>query len=736
MSFGQKFVYWILVIIWLVALVWFWQWWLSAGHIISLIGLLITSIVAGYQTIVPFWFFWFAGKAKRPNPRLPIPSGQVAMMTTKTPSEPWDIVQRTLEGMLSQDYPTPYDVWLADEDPSPETTIWCASHGVGITCRKGMSQFNRDRYPGQKKTKEGNTLSWYELVGYNSYDFVVQADADHAPANSQYLKKMIAPFINPKVGLVAAPSMCDYNADESWAVRGRFHTEATFHGMMQAGYSAYGASMGIGSHYAVRTKALKEAGGPGPTRAEDASTTLLINAAGYDSVFAIDAEAHGDGPGSFGSLASQEVQWSGSLMRILIEWTPKFWDLLSFPKKVIFGFSQGWYPSYGSHLLIGSFLPILAILFNTPWMNMSYLAFLFHWWILIIACLLPIIFIRSQGFFRPSNSPLISWEGILFQICRWPWVVIGCISGITSSIFRQSYTFHITPKGKDKERPLGFGVLAPYLFLILISAVAILFTGVSVLAIGYRWLAFIDIVLYAVVTLAIVVLHRKENRGHSVSFGTVISGLFSSLISVAVVVSVFLAIYPTIPSVLGYYQAEPTPQENFVVTGLRDSIGPTPTSSLEPAPIAPILEALIQTPPPVSYPVIELNTQVMVTGIYDPGEYFADSKFDIKHSFTDWNDPASLDEAIASAEKAGQFPLVTVQPFHKTGLTRSMLLQDVTAGKYDEQILAMAASLQKFAPQKVMIRWGHEMDLCTVYDWSNCAPPRLHSRLSVCNRFG
>ncbi len=78
----------------------------------------------------------------------------------------------------------------------------------------------------------------------------------------------------------------------------------------------------IGSHYAVRTSALKQIGGLGPELAEDHSTTLLMNAGGWRGVHAVDAIAHGLGPETFADLAVQEFQWSRSLVTILLQYTP------------------------------------------------------------------------------------------------------------------------------------------------------------------------------------------------------------------------------------------------------------------------------------------------------------------------------------------------------------------------------------------------------------------------------
>lgn len=46
-----------------------------------------------------------------------------------------------------QDYPYPYDVWLADERPDQETQDWCAENGVRISCRFGVPEYHRPVWP-------------------------------------------------------------------------------------------------------------------------------------------------------------------------------------------------------------------------------------------------------------------------------------------------------------------------------------------------------------------------------------------------------------------------------------------------------------------------------------------------------------------------------------------------------------------------------------------------------------
>lgn len=714
MSPGQKLIYLILMTLWVGTLLWFWKWWLQSDHIVTMLGLLITSFVAAYQTIVPIWFFWYAGHAKKPNMSLPLPTGRVAMMTTKVPSEPWQMVQNTLVCMLSQNYPTKFDVWLADEDPSDETLIWCTAHGVRVTTRKGKPEFNKKSYPGQAKTKEGNTLSWYLMVGYDNYDFVVQMDSDHAPGNPDYLRHMIAPFVNPKVGMVAAPSMNDSNIKDSWAARGRVYVETNVHGLLQAGYSSTGTAMGIGSHYAVRTKALKEAGGPGPTRAEDAGTTLLMCAAGYDSVFAINAVAHGEGPGSFAVAVTQELDWSISLVRLWMDWLPKVWSKLPARKKTVFTFAFGWYPLFASSMTLGAVLPVVALVTKSSWMSMNYLDFLWHWWIFVIATIIPFWFIKANGWFRPIDSPVISWEAFVFHVARWPWALAGVISGFFASIFKSGYTFHITHKGKGAERPLGFSSILPYILLITMSGAATLFIPDAGYAQGYRFLALLDVIVYTFVLCVVVKLHYHEAED-SKSRLSGFPGLVSSFVGVLIVIATSLSVIPTVGPVFATTLAEPTSADTYV--GIRTQLGPTPQPTAAPNIVQQVVVELLPTPTPE--PIVNLPPGMLV-GMFDPGQTFNDFGFNLKHQFTDWNYPDQMEGAIVSAQNFNQFPMITVQPFVKKGMEPKNLLRDITSGGYDEQILEMARILNKYPSQKVIIRWAHEMDLCQIYDWSTC----------------
>ena len=430
------------------------------------------------------------------------------MVVTKAPSEPFAVVAETLECMLSQDYP--HETWLADEDPSPETIAWCERRGVRISTRRGREEYHRLTWPRRTRCKEGNLAFFYDHYGYENYDVVCQLDADHSPRPG-YLREMLRPFADPEVGYVSAPSICDKNAAMSWAARGRLYAEASLHGAFQAGHTAGGAPLCIGSHYAVRTAALREIGGLGPELAEDHSTTMMFNAAGWRGVHALDAIAHGDGPNTFADLATQEFQWSRSLVTILLKYTPLYVGKLSPGLKFQFLFAQLWYPVYAFTMATSFLLPIIALTFRTVFVNVSYPACLLHFYPMTVVLIALAYQWRSYGINRPRDAKVFSWEMIVFVFARWPWMLLGSAMALRDWLTGSFVDFRVTPKGAGGVGPPPVRAIAPYAALSLASSLPALLVADADHASGFYIFALANAVTYAAVFAVIVVQHCREN---------------------------------------------------------------------------------------------------------------------------------------------------------------------------------------------------------------------------------
>jgi cellulose synthase (UDP-forming) len=494
---------------WLAALGYFWIWWCQSAHIISWTAFVLITLVVAWVTLVPAYFILIFLDARTVSPAARLPEGRVAMVVTKAPSEPFAVVRATLQAMLDQ-VGVDFDVWLADEDPSEETRRWCAEHGVLISTRKGVAEYHRTAWPRRTRCKEGNLAYFYDHFGYARYDFVAQFDADHVPAPT-YLSEVLRPFTDPEVGYVSAPSICDANAGASWAARGRLYAEASLHGSLQTGYNNGWAPLCIGSHYAVRTSALREIGGLGPELAEDHSTTLMMNAGGWRGVHAVDAIAHGDGPANFADLVVQEFQWSRSLVTILLQYSSRYITRLPWRLRFQFVFSQLWYPLFSTFMAVMFLLPVAALLTGHVFVDVTYPDFLLHFTPISIVLTLFAFFWRATGTFRPSNAKLFGWEGLAFIFVRWPWSLAGSLAAVRDHICGSFVDFRITPKGRQEQRSLPLRVIAPYIGLAGLCTVAMALASNAAAAQGFYIFAAMNLAIYLSLTVLIVLRHAIEN---------------------------------------------------------------------------------------------------------------------------------------------------------------------------------------------------------------------------------
>lgn len=507
-TLAQRRRYWGLSVIWAASVLWFWIWWLDPSHFVGWAEFLFSTVPFLWITGLQLFFVVVLLRASKSGAADPEPGQwRVAMVVTKTPSEPFDVLEPTLLAMLAQDHP--HDTWLADEDPSPATRDWCERHGVRISSRKGIEAYHRPEWPRRTRCKEGNLAYFYDHWGYRDYDIVSQLDADHVPQPG-YLREMVRPFADPEVGYVSAPSICAANAGKSWAARSRLHTEAAFHGLFQCGYSGLFTPMCIGSHYAVRCRALRAVGGLGPDLAEDHSTTLLLSAGGWRGVHALDAIAIGDGPATLADMVTQEFQWSRSLLTLLLQHTGRYLKTLPPRLRFLFVFCQLWYPLFAVTSAMLYLAPIFALGFDLRYADVTYPAFLLHSAPSVITLTMIAMRIRKDRFFRPVDAPVLSWEKALFLALQWPWVMWGCLMALRDKLTGTFVDFRITPKGTAAAQVLPLRVLAVYTLMALGATLPVLFSKDLANARGFLLLALLNAVLYTALVVVIVWRHLAD----------------------------------------------------------------------------------------------------------------------------------------------------------------------------------------------------------------------------------
>lgn len=505
---AQKRRYVMLCIAWALSVTWFWVWWLDPAHFVGWVPFLFATIPLIWIHGLQLFFVYVMLQASRTSAPDPAPGEwRVAMIVTKTPSEPFDVLEKTMRAMLDQDYP--HDTWLADEDPSAETLEWCRINGVNVSSRNGIAAYHQKVWPRRTRCKEGNLAYFYETWGYRDYDIVSQLDADHVPQPG-YLREIVRPFADAAVGYVSAPSICAANADTSWAARTRLHTEAAFHGLFQTGYTKAFTPMCIGSHYAVRTAALAQAGGLGPDLAEDHSTTMLLASSGWRGVHAIDAIAIGDGPNSITDLVTQEFQWSRSLLTVLLQHTGPYLARLPMRLRFLFVFCQLWYPLFAATSAMLYLAPIFALAFDLRYADVTYPDFILHAAPGVIFLTIAAYMIRKDCFFRPVDAPVLSWEKALFLTLQWPWNLWGCAMAVRDKLTGTFVDFRITPKGNAAQQTLPLRVLLPYTLLALGAALPVFFSEDLANARGFLLLALLNAVMYGSLVVIIVWHHLAQ----------------------------------------------------------------------------------------------------------------------------------------------------------------------------------------------------------------------------------
>jgi cellulose synthase (UDP-forming) len=514
-SFPEKFFLSLILSAWLALFVGFVYWWITSTVIFTLWAFVLVTFSVMWLPTISLYFLFFASRAKVIRAEYAtIPSGNVAMITTKIPSEDFELIKRSLRAMLDQNYPYKYDVWLADEDPSLETMGWCMSNGVRVSSRKGKQDYHREVHPRKAKTKEGNLAYFYDNWGYENYDFVVQFDADHAP-EPDFLRNVMVEFNDPNVGYVTSPSITDGNLESSWTVRARCYWESTNHGPMQSGANNGFAPQMFGSHYSHRVRALKDIDGIAPEIAEDLTTTLTYNAKGWKGSHAVNAIAHGYGAVGVEDSMIQEYQWALVGMRAWFFVTKDLFKKLPWKVKIQTIVWHIWYPAVCFITLVSCLLPVYAILTGDPIVGVESNTFTFFavWLNGLFAVYL--LWMRSKNMLRPIVSWHLTWETLVFQILQWPWILLGSIEGFIQGImgvpfYKAKGKVKITDK-TDNARFLSWFFILPHFIIILLNGLTILSVQITDTVYGYFWFAFMVLSSYSMSISIAFILTLLEN---------------------------------------------------------------------------------------------------------------------------------------------------------------------------------------------------------------------------------
>jgi cellulose synthase (UDP-forming) len=191
--------------------------------------------------------------------------------------------------------------------------------------------------------------------------------------------------------------------------------------------------------------------------------------------------------------------------------TPRYLRQMPMRLKWQFLFCQLLYPIFGVTFLLMYLLPILAVVFDFRYAEITFPQYLSHAMPQIAALLLLASALRRQKVFRPVDAPLISWERTLFLMLQWPWVLWGCISAVRDSLTGRFVDFRITPKGDTGPTRLPMKVWAVYAILALGCILPVLLAGNLEQAQGFYLLTLFSGSLYTATLSVTVLRHFHEN---------------------------------------------------------------------------------------------------------------------------------------------------------------------------------------------------------------------------------
>ena len=191
---------------------------------------------------------------------------------------------------------------------------------------------------------------------------------------------------------------------------------------------------------------------------------MIMTSHGWKGVFSINTIAHGDGPQCFEDAMRQEYQWARSAMIILVNYTWRYWRLPHMtPLERFHVIFFNWHWLWQSTLAVLGFVMSVAPALGAPpgpflwrqWaaaMGLPYSLIVTHW-----------LWVRRQGWLRPVNAQILSWERMLHKACMPYFIAIGCVHGLLGAWLGLSFDIKVTPKGEGGQRLLGVRNLAPML---------------------------------------------------------------------------------------------------------------------------------------------------------------------------------------------------------------------------------------------------------------------------------
>jgi cellulose synthase (UDP-forming) len=387
------------------SVVYFALWWFEAGHVNNLALFILLSFATWYGVfrIMVGWYNTF--HLEQPEPVAPREGMSVAIFTTSTPGEPYEMFVRTLAALREIRYP--HTTYLLDDTRDPRFRALAEEMGAVHLELIGV--------PGAKAGKINAALA------RTSEEFIVVLDPDHIPFPG-FLDRVLGYFEDEQTGFVQVAQAYG-NARESFVARAAAEQTYAFYGPIMQGMHGTGTAVAIGANCTFRRKALESIGGHGVGLAEDLVTSIRLHARGWQSVYVPEVLSRGLVPSDLDSYLKQQLKWSRGVYEVLFREYPRAFRSLTAYQKISY-FMIGSYYLVGVTSLIFLSVPLIYLLLGKQPAVFLLSEYIAH--AAPVGLLGAAIYFFSQRWLadRPRERGL-HWRGTLLKIGSWSVYVKG-----------------------------------------------------------------------------------------------------------------------------------------------------------------------------------------------------------------------------------------------------------------------------------------------------------------------
>jgi cellulose synthase (UDP-forming) len=441
-----------LVILALVALIYYYSWWFTADTMSIWSGFaFVLALAYGLFQLVGNWTLYLATHYRSGNcSHYPEEKLTVDVFITAF-KENHSLVERAL--LAAQAMPEDKKVWLLDDGDDPVLAQMASRLGVGYLTRS-------DR----RNAKAGNINA---ALTRTTGDIIAIFDIDHAP-NPDFLTKTLGCFGDLEVGFIQV-MLTFANREESWISKAAADSSLDFYNPTSIGADGLRSATLIGSNALIRRKALESIGGYQPGLAEDLATSVALHAAGWRSVYIAEPLAPGISPPDLTSWFTQQLKWSRGVFELLVSVFPRMFWKLQPGHRVMYAVRMTYY-------WIGLFVGIhLLSTIDVLWQgNMVVLDSFEEYHKHLLPLIGMTLVIRHLAIWRWVHPKLkdasVQWKPTLLVFGTWPIYTLSWFM----AIFRIPLRFQPTPKLASGRLPLIW--VFPQVATLLLTLTGLIYT--------------------------------------------------------------------------------------------------------------------------------------------------------------------------------------------------------------------------------------------------------------------